>query len=174
MSLCRMKAMYVINVKEKIPASLSLSGEILELVGKDFGAGLDFKEELELVTATADQEDSSPRFQSDLALNLNEGVEPADVLSAAAAAQGSLRGATAITSPSSSSSSSSLSPSAAAASASVALQRQKEEALEKDAKVTAMAMQTGQERDVCIFYLESCNYDIPGAIALLNQYSTRD
>lgn len=168
--------MYVINVKEKIPASLSLSGEILELVGKDFGAGLDFKEELELVTATADQEDSSPRFQSDLALNLNEGVEPADVLSAAAAAaaQRSLRGAAAITSPSSSSSSSLLSPSAAAASASVALQRQKEEALEKDAKVTAMAMQTGQERDVCIFYLESCNYDIPGAIALLNQYSTRD
>ena len=173
-----MKAMYVINVKEKIPASLSLSNEILELARKDFGSGLDFKEELELVTATADQEGSSPRFQSDLALNLNEGVEPADVLSAAAAAaaaaQGSLRGATAITSPSSSSSSSSLSPSAAAASASVALQRQKEEALEKDAKVTAMAMQTGQERDVCIFYLESCNYDIPGAIALLNQYSTRD
>ena len=170
-----MKAMYVINVKEKIPVSLALSGEILDLMGKDFGAGLDFKEELELVTATADQEDSSPRFPSDLALNLNEGVEPADVLSAAAAAaQGSLRGATAITSPSSSSSSSSLSPSAAVASASVALQRQKEEALEKDAKVTAMAMQTGQERDVCIFYLESCNYDIPGAIALLNQYSTRD
>ena len=160
--------MYVINVKEKIPASLSLSNEILELARKDFGSGLDFKEELELVTATADQEGSSPRFQSDLALNLNEGVEPANVLSAAAA-QGNLRGATTSTSPLLLSSSS-----AAAAPASVALQRQKEEALEKDAKVTAMAMQTGQERDVCIFYLESCSYDIPCAIALLNQYSTRD
>ena len=192
-------AIYTIKA-DKVPESLSLSAEVLDLVQRDY-SGYDFKDELELVARSADRvEATTPRVQSDGALNLNEGVAAAAVAKAPSAsasvasgsgsgsASGSASGSGSVASASSASSASAAIPpqaaiattpaaaaaaAAAAASASAAA-KEREEALAKDSQVTAMVLQTGQGRDECLFYLESCNWDVPSAVRMLNEFTQRD
>ena len=197
-------AIYTIKA-DKVPESLSLSAEVLDLVQRDY-SGYDFKDELELVARSADRvEATTPRVQSDGALNLNEGVAAAAVAkapsasasvasgsgsssasaSASGSGSGSASGSGSVASASSASAAippqaaiattpaAAAAAAAAAASASAAA-KEREEALAKDSQVTAMVLQTGQGRDECLFYLESCNWDVPSAVRMLNEFTQRD
>ena len=187
------KAVYTINVTEKVPSALGLSVEVMELLQKDFGstASYNFAEELELVSK--DAEGPSPRPHSDGALNLNEGAAAVTVVAATNSLGGAIgvdgsgpkaQAAQGLDAGNSSGSRVGVVGSGGGNQTSadaIAVNQQqnkrdkeRDEALLKDSQVTAMTLQTGQPRDACIFYLESCNYDVGQAISMLNEFTTRD
>ena len=194
------RALYTINVTEKVPSALGLSAEVMELLQKDFisTASYNFAEELELVSK--DAEGPSPRPHSEGALNLNEGAAAVTAVAVTNALGGAIgvngSGPKAQVAQDASASSSSGSNSSVGSSSRVGVvgsggnqssaeptavnqqqikrDKERDEALLKDSQVTAMTLQTGQPRDACIFYLESCNYDVGQAISMLNEFTTRD
>jgi len=180
-------ALYKIEA-ERIPAQYNLSAEVLQLVQADYTGGYAFTEELELVRRQPD-EATTPLSHSDGALNLNEGVDPGSVVAAPAGGDASrINGGSGASVNSSSDGSKPaaavsqpapppLSQSAAAAAAAAAAEqaRRDREALDRDQLVTAMMLQTGAEgREECLFYLESCNWDVARAVTMLTEFTRRD
>jgi hypothetical protein len=144
-------AIWTIQCDKGVPSSLAVSAEVLELTRRQYG-GVSFKEELEVVSAQAEREEqqqsgTTPRSHSDGALNLNEGA-------------GSVTAATKVA--------------AASSAVATAEAKQREDAFAKDAVVTAMVQQTLQSRDECLFYLESCNWDLDRATQMLREFTERN
>ena len=142
-------AIWRIQCGKGVPSSLAISAEVQDLTRLQYG-GVSFKEELEVVSAQAEREEqqqsgTTPRSHSDGALNLNEGAAVVNAATKAAT----------------------LAVEAAEA-------KQREDALAKDAMVTAMVQQTLQSRDECLFYLESCNWDLDRATQMLREFTERN
>ena len=148
-------AIWRIQCGKGVPSSLAISAEVQDLTRRQYG-GVSFKEELEVVSAQAEREEqqqsgTTPRSHSDGALNLNEG--------AAVVTQGPCPN---------------LATKAATLAVEAAETKQREDALAKDAVVTAMVQQTLQSRDECLFYLESCNWDLDRATQMLREFTERN
>lgn len=148
-----MSALFNIECGQEIPISFHLSSEVLELTSKEY-TSYDFKTELEFVSSHDDLKDNSPRTEPHIGFNLNEGAINV--------------------SPSPTTSTSQIANASSISNTARDTDRIQQEALQKDSQVTAMTLQTGQSRDECMFYLESCNWEMEAAIKMLNEFTLRN